>query len=159
MTGADLAAQLDELLRRNPSLSKWRIGILVHNRRQGVESLRISKNPRPGTVAKVLAILQAPPPEAFKKPPRYVPPKQPRRVSSQTRTQKAIRSALKAQQEAEQARLADPVEQAKSILRRRYSPVVSAEVVNGPRGKFVVGRKVVSQTELMDMAAAMRRAA
>jgi hypothetical protein len=59
----------------------------------------------------------------------------------------AIESRLK-----EEARLADPVEQAKTILRRRYAPVVSAEIVNGPAGMFVVGRKTVSKSEMLEMA-------
>jgi hypothetical protein len=53
------------------------------------------------------------------------------------------------------ARLADPIEQAKAILRKRYSPVVGAEVVDGPKGHFVVGRKLVTEKELLAMARAM----
>jgi hypothetical protein len=53
------------------------------------------------------------------------------------------------------ARLADPIEQAKAKLRRKFSPVVNAEVSDGPAGHFYVGRKLVDQNELLRMAGAM----
>lgn len=56
----------------------------------------------------------------------------------------------------DQARALDPVEQAKSILRRRYKPVVSMAVYGGPKDLFVVGTKRnVSQQDLLSMAAEM----
>jgi hypothetical protein len=59
-----------------------------------------------------------------------------------------------ADQDAEAARMADPVEQAKIVLRKRFSPVVSAEILDppGPKGMFLVGRKLVDKAELLAMA-------
>jgi hypothetical protein len=61
-----------------------------------------------------------------------------------------------ADRDAEEARLACPVEQAKTQLRKRFSPVVSAEFLDppGPEGKFLVGRKLVDEAELLAMAKA-----
>lgn len=55
----------------------------------------------------------------------------------------------------EERRLADPVEQAKAVLRRRFTPVVAAEFADpaGPRGSYLVGRKIVTEQELLAMAA------
>lgn len=52
----------------------------------------------------------------------------------------------------EQGRLLDPVEHAKTLLRRRYPMVVNAEIVGGPKGKFVVGNRTVDEKELLAMA-------
>lgn len=52
-------------------------------------------------------------------------------------------------QQVEIDRLADPVEKAKTVLRKRFAPVVNAEVVDGPAGKYLVGRKFVSKAELL----------
>lgn len=50
------------------------------------------------------------------------------------------------------ARLADPIEQAKQALRKRYTPVLNAETMGGEKGQFIVGRKTVSEAELLAMA-------
>lgn len=50
------------------------------------------------------------------------------------------------------ARLADPIEQAKHALRKRYTPVLNAETMGGPAGHFIVGRRTVSKDELLAMA-------
>jgi hypothetical protein len=50
-------------------------------------------------------------------------------------------------------RLADPVEQAKHALRKRYTPVLNAETMDGPAGHYIVGRRTVSKDELLAMAA------
>jgi len=50
------------------------------------------------------------------------------------------------------ARLADPIEQAKQALRKRYTPVLNAETMGGPKGHFIVGRKTVTREELLGMA-------
>jgi hypothetical protein len=55
----------------------------------------------------------------------------------------------------EERRRLDPVERAKTILRRRYAPVVGAEIVGGAAGMFVVGRKLVNEREMLAMAEAM----
>lgn len=54
----------------------------------------------------------------------------------------------------EEARLLDPVEQAKTILRKRFAPVVGAEFADPPgrKGTYLVGRRIVSQAELLAMA-------
>lgn len=46
----------------------------------------------------------------------------------------------------------NPIEHAKTLLRRRYPMVVNAEVVGGPKGKFVVGNRTVDEKELLAMA-------
>lgn len=53
---------------------------------------------------------------------------------------------------AEVARLADPIEQAKTLIRRKTrSPVFGAEYSDppGPKGQFYVGRKLMSSAELL----------
>ena len=56
--------------------------------------------------------------------------------------------------QAEEARLGCPVEQAKTALRKRFAPVVGAEILDppGPKGMFLVGRKLVDEAELLAMA-------
>jgi hypothetical protein len=52
------------------------------------------------------------------------------------------------------ARLGCPVEQAKSLLQRRYAPVCSMAVYGGDPDRFVVGsRKDLTREELLDLAA------
>lgn len=50
---------------------------------------------------------------------------------------------------ADAARLADPLEQAKSRLRRRGFTVFAAEVTGGPKGKFYVGGRLLTAAELL----------
>lgn len=50
---------------------------------------------------------------------------------------------------AEAARLADPLEQAKTRLRRRGFAVFAAEVTGGPKGKFYVGGRLLTEAELL----------
>ena len=50
---------------------------------------------------------------------------------------------------ADAARLADPLEQAKTRLRRRGFTVFAAEVTGGPKGKFYVGGRLMTAAELM----------
>lgn len=50
---------------------------------------------------------------------------------------------------ADTARLADPLEQAKTRLRRRGFTVFAAEVTGGPKGKFYVGGRLMTEAELM----------
>ncbi len=50
---------------------------------------------------------------------------------------------------ADAARLADPLEQAKTRLRRRGFTVFAAEVTGGPKGKFYVGGRLMTEAELM----------
>lgn len=50
---------------------------------------------------------------------------------------------------ADAARLADPLEQAKTRLRRRGFTVFAAEVTGGPKGKFYVGGRLLTEAELM----------
>lgn len=58
---------------------------------------------------------------------------------------------------AERERQADPIEQAKTVLRRRYRPVVSEAVLGGDPDRFVVGsRRGLTAQDLLEMA---RRAA
>jgi hypothetical protein len=55
----------------------------------------------------------------------------------------------------DEARLGDPVERAKIILRKRYTPVVSAQFADPPGrlGYYVVGRLTLSEAELLALAA------
>ena len=50
---------------------------------------------------------------------------------------------------ADAARLADPLEQAKTRLRRRGFTVFAAEVTGGPEGKFYVGGRLMTEAELL----------
>jgi len=50
---------------------------------------------------------------------------------------------------ADAARLADPLEQAKTRLRRRGFTVFAAEVTGRPKGKFYVGGRLLTEAELM----------
>lgn len=61
---------------------------------------------------------------------------------------KGIRDRL-----ANEARLSDPIEQAKTVLRRRYVPVVSMAVFGGATDRFKVGsRNDITQDEMLEMA-------
>lgn len=65
-------------------------------------------------------------------------------------------SATREQQERE----VDPVEQAKTLLRRRYTPVCSMAVYGGPADRFVVGmRKDLTLDQMLGLAAGLQRAA
>jgi hypothetical protein len=55
---------------------------------------------------------------------------------------------------ADAARLADPLEQAKNRLRSRGYAVFAAEVTGGPKGKFVVGGRLMTEAELLAKAGA-----
>lgn len=67
-----------------------------------------------------------------------------------------IAQAALENQMAEEARLACPIEQAKTKLRRRHAPVIGAEIREGPSGKgfYIVGQRRVDEAELLAMAAA-----
>lgn len=55
---------------------------------------------------------------------------------------------------AQEYRMTDPVEQAKTVLRRRFAPVCSMAVYEGDPDRFMVGsRKDVTRDELLAMAA------
>lgn len=72
------------------------------------------------------------------------------------------RMAMTAAQEiiSEQRRRADPIEQAKTILRRRFRPVVEEVVYGGQPGRFRVGMmKDVTAQDLLAMAANEKRVA
>lgn len=76
-------------------------------------------------------------------------------LDARTATQACIRHAQFAlERELEiSARMADPVEQAKASLRKRYTPVVSMSVYGGAADRFMVGsRKDLTQDELLAMA-------
>ena len=79
-------------------------------------------------------------------------------LDARTASQAAVRHAqfaIEAENE-QRARLSSPIEQAKASLRKRYTPVLSAETTGGPAGHFIVGRKLVDEAGLLEMA---RRAA
>lgn len=180
VTGADLAAELDALLARRPELSKSKIGLLLRNKRNGIEEIRSAIKPLPSTVAKVRAFIAAPPAEAL-----LLTSEELSRINSDSARRgvdkrcatirrdavsqarrildgdtsikrNAVISAavrdLKAQRQNE-ARLADPVERAKLKLQRAgYRPVVCATIIGGPEGLFVVGRRRVTKDELLRLA-------
>lgn len=75
-------------------------------------------------------------------------------LAAHTASQAAVRHAQFAieAENALRSKLADPIEQAKAMLRRRYVPVLSAETTGGPAGHFYVGRKLVTQDEMLEMA-------
>lgn len=78
-----------------------------------------------------------------------------RGLDARTATQATVRHAQFAieAENAIQARLSDPVGQAKAKLQRRYAPVVSMAVYGGDPDLFVVGnRKGVTRDELLAMA-------
>jgi hypothetical protein len=48
------------------------------------------------------------------------------------------------------AREADPIEQAKTVIRRAtHQMVVGAEIMDGPKGHFYIGRRLVTKSELL----------
>lgn len=49
------------------------------------------------------------------------------------------------------------IEQAKTLLRSRYSPVYRADVTGGNKTRWVVGNQKVSKTELLAMAAVIQQ--
>lgn len=193
-SGADLAAQIDALLDRDPSISKSAIGVALTGSPGGVERLRKVARPHAATIAKVAQLLADPPrsqavdrlPRPYCKDPgsctapsrgpcrrcfvkthargsdrirRSVRESAQRRIdqglpagSAASASVRVTQLAIQAQR-ATEARQADPVEQAKAILRRRFSPVCDAAVTGGPEGHFTVGRKIVDRPELLAMAA------
>jgi hypothetical protein len=66
-----------------------------------------------------------------------------------------IAQAQLERQQEDKRRLNDPVEQAKTILRRRYPNVISAETREGSSGKgfYFVGNLRVDEAEFLAMAA------
>jgi len=54
-----------------------------------------------------------------------------------------------AEQDERAARESCPIEQAKTILRKRFAPVCDAEIVGGKKGMFVVGRRTLSKAEFL----------
>lgn len=76
--------------------------------------------------------------------------------ASQNSLMSARMRAIIGRRESE-ARLSDPIEQAKTIIRRRRYSVFNAEVTLGEagKGKFFIGNKLVSEAELLAMAARM----
>ena len=68
MTGAELAAELDALVARDPRISKWRTGQLLFNSRYGIGTLRKTKLVRQSTIIKVREFIANPSPETYKRP-------------------------------------------------------------------------------------------
>jgi hypothetical protein len=70
-------------------------------------------------------------------------------------TKMAMRVIIEAREQ--EARLSDPIERAKTLLRRRFAPVCSMVVYDGDPDLFQVGhRKNVTRDELLAMAARAR---
>lgn len=185
ITGDQLADELDAFIAKH-GLARTRVAKAALKHSSGIASLRRFKFPAARTIERVRSFLADPGPLEELKPGKRQPQSRRNPDAETIRRQRAINSASRAQamkriedglpvgdvkdvpvrvrcaqikleQELkDQARLACPVEQAKTVLRRRHAPVVSAETVGGPKGKFVVGRKTVSKSELLEMAEGMR---
>jgi hypothetical protein len=178
-SGAELADQLERWARASDA-PIIRVSLFLFNSQSGIRSLRDSKHPKDSTIAKVRAFFESPPAieELPERPPQNRPPYVPKQPSNDgARAAAAVRQAqtsrarnwldsgktiadappsmkieIRAEltRRAEQARRADPVEQAKLIIRRKTRlPVFGAEVTDGPKGKFFIGRRLVTEKELL----------
>jgi hypothetical protein len=184
ITGAYLADQIEAMLKRRPDVSPSKLGYLLRGRRSGINDLRAIENPKPETVTRVLDIIANPPPEVLYltrdqyKPRKYNPEANQRRCAAIRRSVSAMArernakglsaasastAAVRLAQQAiedlqkEQARLADPIEQAMTKLRRARRVVYRASVHGGPHNRFYIsgmGTKTISERELLKMARA-----
>lgn len=176
MSGAALADEIDAFIAAN-GLSRQRVSEKIFGYGSAIASLRRVRLAGKAKVKAIRAFLADPGPIDDLRPgPRKVPDRdyQPQnqaiRRDSKVEAMRRIEAGLPVgdvrkipvrvrvaqiqleEELREEARRACPIEKAKAILRRRYAPVVSAEIVDGPAGKFLVGRKIVSERELLAMA-------
>lgn len=180
MTGAELAAQLDEFLATRPELSRWRIGVMLYGRRSGIDSLRRIGQPTAKMIARIQGIIDNPPPDAFKRVQQRAERK-PRRARNPANALNGLKRSNRQRAEArisaglplgggqavrltqialqklrsDEERLKDPLEQAKTKLRRNGRVVYSMSIYGGPADKFIVsgrGSEPVSANEIMAMA-------
>ena len=184
ITGAELAEEIEALIRRVPGLARRRIGPLVYGTPSGINKLRQKGRVTQVVVDRVRALIANPPPEAFSPPPKARKQK-PERLSTAERgwriaagMKKANRikaeariaagldarnagAALRITQRAiertmeQRARAHDPIEQAKTLIRRSGRVVYSMSVHGGPSDKFIIsgrGSEPIDTEELLQLA-------
>lgn len=172
---AALAIELEQFIERH-DLVQSRVAKLLLGRPDRIADLKCARTIQNDTIEKLRAFMDYPPDFARLKrsAPRALPARIQRARSPDDVKRRNRKAALKRiaegkpasgagtglklaqmaieRQLAEEARLADPLEKAKIKLRKRYSPVCAAEVVGGPKGKFLVGRRMLSKRELFALA-------
>ena len=181
ISGSDLADELEAFIAEH-GLLRTRVSQAAFGCSSGIASLRRFKFPKPKTIERARSFLANPGPLDALRPSARKSPNRRKADSAVARRTREIFSASRAQamkriekglpigdvkdvpvrvrvaqmqlesELKEKARLACPIEQAKTLLRRRYPMVVTAEIVGGPKGKFVVGNRTVDEKELLAMA-------
>lgn len=178
-TGAEIAAELDALLKRRPDLSAYKMGKAIRNKGNALDEIRATPRIKAVTVKKIRDFIACPE-EA-----RYIPrseykeraPGFGQRIAAGIRRasvrkarehlatgqdimsapQAAVRLAGLAvlEQIKEEQRRTCPIEQAKIELRKqRYTPVCSMAVFGGDPALFRVGSRTnVTLDELLAIAA------
>lgn len=179
MTGPQLADALERLLKQRPDIARTKLGHILRNKSNAIDDIRKWDNPKPATVAKVLAFIANPPAEAcyipMDKRRRPGPARNQRRIaairrSTTNRAMARIEKGLSAESASdactrfaqreiearilENKRLDDPIEQA--LLKVRKTRIVyRASVHGGPHDRFYIsgkGRETISEKELLKLA-------
>lgn len=193
-TGAELAAEIDELMERRPDISRHRFGKCINGCSNGIGDVRKRLYPRAATVKKVRDLIANPPPECLKqKHPRagtgtarrrgkiqdthdlemrrqrrYAAIRRAANATAKDRIERGLdansarQATVKFAQQAmeermrDEARLADPIEQALLALRRDRHIIYRASVKNGPHNHFIIRRRSgdqeIDEQQLLQMA-------